>query len=450
MKGRFWIGLLAFAGALTVGLPPVADGVSPVLGLGLGASAGAVLYLTLVRRLPRRPALRLVPLLGYLTGCAILEELVWRGYLFGGLLRALHPAGALAASSLAFAAVHGRPAPHVLTGATFGAVYLGTGRLGAACAAHALYNWLVALSARGSPQVRAAWDSALPAELRGVSRAFGATQALRGVDLALHDGQVLALLGANGAGKSTAMAILLGLRSADEGEARLAGLDPRLPEARRSVGCVPQELGFPPTMRVGELVDLVRAHYLHPRPREELLRRFAIAALERRQTGGLSGGEKRRLGVALAFAGAPRTLFLDEPTAGLDPESRRLLWEEVRLHVAAGGSVLLTTHYLEEADALANEVVVLDRGRVVATGTPAELRASIGLAAVRVQATELPPLAAAESIERLPGGSLVLTADVGAVVAELVESGVDLAGLEIAPPSLEQALQRLSSPGRSR
>ncbi len=213
----------------------------------------------------------------------------------------------------------------------------------------------------------------IAAALRGVSKRFGETAALDGVDLELRTGEVLALLGPNGAGKTTALSILLGLRRPDSGRAELFGEDPRHAAARVAIGVTPQESGFPPTLRVREIVDLVRAHFPNPASAAELLDRFGLAEIGRRQAGGLSAGERRRLSVALAFAGNPRALFLDEPTAGLDVEARRSVWREVQRYAACGQTVLLTTHHLEEAEALASRVVVLARGRIVADGSPAEL-----------------------------------------------------------------------------
>ncbi len=218
----------------------------------------------------------------------------------------------------------------------------------------------------------------IAAALRVVTKRFGETAALDAVDLEVQAGEVLALLGPNGAGKTTALSLLLGLRRPDSGTVELFGRDPRVPAARVAVGATPQESGFPPTLRVRELVDLVRAHFPAPAPAAELLDRFGLAGIAQRQTGGLSGGERRRLSVALAFAGRPRALFLDEPTAGLDVESRRAVWQELRAYAATGGTVLLTTHHVEEAEALASRIVLLARGRVAAEGSPAELSTRAG------------------------------------------------------------------------
>jgi ABC-2 type transport system ATP-binding protein len=212
------------------------------------------------------------------------------------------------------------------------------------------------------------------AALRNVTKRFGSLVALEHVEIELRFGEVLALLGRNGAGKTTALSVLLGLRRPDLGRVELLGRDPTRLEARAAIGVTPQEASFPLTLRVGEIVELVREHFPSPAPVPELLARFRLTDHVRRQAGGLSGGERRRLAVALAFAGQPRAVFLDEPTSGLDPESRRWVWDELAAYASAGGTVLLTTHYLEEAERLASRVVLLAQGKVTADGAPTELR----------------------------------------------------------------------------
>jgi ABC-2 type transport system ATP-binding protein len=218
----------------------------------------------------------------------------------------------------------------------------------------------------------------IAAGLRGVTKRFGAVVALDQVDLELRGGEVLALLGPNGAGKTTALSLLLGLRRPDVGNVELFGADPRHPSSRAAVGVTPQDASFPPTLRVREIADLVRAHYAAPVSTADLLARFGLVECGRRQAGGLSGGERRRLSVALAFAGRPLAVFMDEPTTGLDVEARRAVWSELEAYAASGGTILLTTHYLEEAEALASRVVLLSRGRIAAEGSARELAGAHG------------------------------------------------------------------------
>ncbi|MDQ5820804.1 MAG: ABC transporter ATP-binding protein [Actinomycetota bacterium] len=283
------------------------------------------------------------------------------------------------------------------------------------------------------------------AALRGVSKRFGATEALRDVDLELREGEVVALLGANGAGKTTAISILLGLRRPDSGSARLCGLDPRLPAARRGIGVTPQELGFPPTLRVDEIVAFVRAHYAQPRTAEEVIDRFGLADVRRRQSGGLSGGQRRRLSVALAFVGNPAVVVLDEPTTGLDVESRRAVWDVIGEFARAGGTVLLTTHNLDEADALARRVVVMSEGSVIADASLGEIKAHVGLRRILLRPQTLPALGGVIRSTDEEGRLVLYVDDAGPVVQELVHVGANLDQLEVLPVSLEEAFIALTA-----
>jgi ABC-2 type transport system ATP-binding protein len=277
------------------------------------------------------------------------------------------------------------------------------------------------------------------AELREVTKRFGDVAALESVDLEVNEGEVLALLGPNGAGKSTAISLLLGLRIPDEGSVWLNGLDPRRLDARRSVGVTPQETAFPTTLRVRELIEFVRRHFPRPARLDELDRKLSLNGLRDRELGGLSGGERRLVAVALAFAGAPQFVVLDEPTAGLDVDARRRVWQAIRSHAASGGTALLTTHQLGEADALASRVVVLDRGRVVAGGSVAQVKAAAGLTHVSFRA---PPGLV------LDGGTWegerlqFAVPDGGELVGRLAGDGLSLDELEVRPLTLEEALAR--------
>ena len=216
------------------------------------------------------------------------------------------------------------------------------------------------------------------AEMRGVVKRFGAVEALRGIDLTIGRGELVALLGPNGAGKTTAVRILLGLARPTAGSAWVFGRDPGSQEARLRRGALLQVAKVPETLRVREHIELFSSYYRNPLPLEETVDAAGLGGLEHRLFGELSGGQKQRVLFALAICGNPDLLFLDEPTAGLDVEARRALWGRIRGFVARGGSVLLTTHHLDEADALAHRVAVIDRGLIVAEGTPAEIKTRAG------------------------------------------------------------------------
>lgn len=275
------------------------------------------------------------------------------------------------------------------------------------------------------------------AVLNAVTKRFGSVTALDNVSFAVEEGDVLAVLGPNGAGKSTAIAVLLGLRSPDDGTARLFGSDPRSASSRSTVGVTLQETAYPDTLRVGELVDLVRAHFERSRPTTAILEAFGLEPLAKRQLGGLSRGQRRCLAVALAFAGEPQLVVLDEPTASLDVEARQAVWAATRAHAAAGGTILLTTHYLEEADALASRVVLIDAGAVVADGTVASIKAAAGLTRLSFRA---PPGLELEGAQRDGVFVRMLTSDAGAAVERLVLAGVPLLDLEVRPLTLEEAI----------
>ena len=213
--------------------------------------------------------------------------------------------------------------------------------------------------------------------LTRVKKSYGNVAALNGIDLAVRDGELLALLGPNGAGKSTAIALWLGLQKPDEGDVRLFGQKPELIEARRQMGVMMQEAALQQTLRVKELLLLTASYYTSPREIGEVANMAGIASLMDRLYRNLSGGEKRKLQFALAICGNPRLLFLDEPTVGLDLEARTGMWSTLRRLIAEGCGVVLTTHYLEEAEALADRVAVLVKGQIVAQGSVSALRGVI-------------------------------------------------------------------------
>jgi ABC-2 type transport system ATP-binding protein len=283
-----------------------------------------------------------------------------------------------------------------------------------------------------------------------VTRRYGSTLALDSVSLDIRPGELVGLLGPNGAGKSTLINLFVGLRRPTSGTVEVLGGSPADPLVRRGIGVTPQESGLPEVLRVGELVDFVSAHFPDRADRSELLDRFDLGGLVKRQIGGLSGGQKRRLAVALAFAGNPRLVFLDEPTTGLDVEARRALWDGIRAFHAEGGTVLLTSHYLEEIEALAQRVVVVGQGRVLADDTVRAIRDMVGVRRVSLVAAGLPELPGVIASHREDGRVHLVTSDPDRLVVELVRSGTAFSGLEIRPTSLEEAFLTLTAKEPSR
>ncbi len=286
------------------------------------------------------------------------------------------------------------------------------------------------------------------AELRRAVKRYGAVTALAGIDFEVRPGEVVALLGPNGAGKTTAVQLLLGLVRASAGEARLFGADPRATEARVRTGAMLQVSKVPETLKVREHVDLVSSYYPRPLPRREVMAAAGLAGIEERLFGKLSGGQRQRVLFALALCGDPDLLFLDEPTVGLDVEARRAFWTVIGEKARQGRSVLLTTHYLEEADALADRIVMIGRGQVIAEGTPAEIKARVAGRKVRCR-TDL-PLA---EVAALPGvrdarreGELteLFAAEAERAVFELLRRDPRLSALEVRGADLEEAFLTLT------
>jgi ABC-2 type transport system ATP-binding protein len=214
-------------------------------------------------------------------------------------------------------------------------------------------------------------------ELLDAHKRYGSVEALKGVNFAIQPGELVAMLGPNGAGKTTSIALMLGLRKPTSGQARLFGLDPRDRRARSHCGVMLQESGVPDTLRVVELVDLFRSYYPHPMPAQRAIEMAGLEEQARKQAQKLSGGQRQRLYFALAVCGDPEVIFLDEPTVGMDVEARRAFLGSIRAFAGEGKTIVLTTHYLEEADELAERVIVIDRGLVVADAAPAEIKSRV-------------------------------------------------------------------------
>ena len=287
------------------------------------------------------------------------------------------------------------------------------------------------------------------ARLVGVRHRYGALTALDGVDLEVRAGEVLALLGSNGAGKSTALGLLTGLLRPQQGLVELCGGNPRDAARREGLGAMLQEARLPDTLRVGELVRQFSAAYAAPRAEAETMALAGLEGLEDRYYGALSGGQQRRVQFALAICGRPRVVLVDEPTTGLDAEARRAFWSVLRGLRLEGAALVLTTHYLEEADALADRVVVLRTGRIVAEGSPMQLKARMG--GVRLRCRSALDVDAAAGIAgvrdaRREGALLcLLCTDSSAVTRELLARDPSLSELEILPTRLEDCIVALSS-----
>jgi ABC-2 type transport system ATP-binding protein len=239
-------------------------------------------------------------------------------------------------------------------------------------------------------------------EVDGLRKAYAGRAVVDGLSLTLRPGTVLALLGPNGAGKTTTVEICEGFRTADAGTVRVLGLPPAESSLRARVGVMPQAGGAYPGLRCAEMLRLVASFSASPLDPDDLLERLGLSEVARTSYRRLSGGQQQRLSLALAVVGRPELVFLDEPTAGLDPAARRATWELVEALRRDGVSVLLTTHLMDEAERLADDVVIVDAGRVVATGTVAELTRTGAVGQLRFRAT--PGLDLEQLLTALPVG----------------------------------------------
>jgi ABC-2 type transport system ATP-binding protein len=280
-------------------------------------------------------------------------------------------------------------------------------------------------------------------EVDGLRRSYGELEAVRGVSLEVHRGELFALLGTNGAGKTTTIEVLEGLQRPSAGQVRVFGMDPVRDRAlvRRRTGMMLQSGGFTGTLTVGETVELWRALTPHPRPAAEALELVELDQRREVAVDQLSGGERRRLELALAVLGRPELLFLDEPTTGMDPASRRRTWEVVRQLQSDGTTVLLTTHYLEEAEALADRVAIMHQGTIVVSGRPDEVvQRSPARITFKTPAAALPELPGADlHVEngRVRVESRRLQADLTRLLGWANDNEIELANLAARPASLE-------------
>ena len=292
------------------------------------------------------------------------------------------------------------------------------------------------------------------AELRGVTKTYGSVVALENLTLGLAAGRVTAILGPNGAGKTSAIKLLLGLTRPTRGTVALFGADPRSAAARRRTGVMLQIAKVPDTLTVREHVHLFCSYYPSPMGVEAALAAADLTGVADRRYGRLSGGQQQRVQFALAICGNPDLLFLDEPTVGLDVEARRGFWQQVRSLASAGRTIVLTTHYLEEADALADRVVMLSGGRIVADGAPHEIKARVASRRIRcvttLPAASIETITGVVSVRRDGPATEIMTGDAELVVRQLLLRDAALSGLEMSGAGLEEAFLTLTSAPASR
>jgi ABC-2 type transport system ATP-binding protein len=311
------------------------------------------------------------------------------------------------------------------------------------------------------PATTAAAAADAVASLHNVTKRYAnGVLALDGLSLNLHRDEIVALLGPNGAGKSTAVKLMMGLSSPTSGSVSIFGADPRHTAARLRTGVMLQIGTAPHMLRVREQVNLFRGYYPDPMPYADIVKAAGLDGIEDRFFVQLSGGQKQRMLFALALAGDPDLLFLDEPTVGLDIEARRAMWAQVRSLAARGKTVLLTTHYLEEADALAHRILVLNKGRLVGSGTPAEVKSlgaaatssqpnAVGLKIIRCVTTlgrdHLFAMPGVTGVEISGSATIITTSQPEATLREMLAIDQSLHSLEVNSPALEDAFLALTS-----
>jgi ABC-2 type transport system ATP-binding protein len=289
-------------------------------------------------------------------------------------------------------------------------------------------------------------------ELVGATKRYGNFEALKNVSFAIEKGSLVAMLGPNGAGKTTSINLMLGLRRPTSGKALIFGDDPRRIATRKRFGAMLQESGVPQLLKVTELVELFRSYYPKPLPTDQVVKLVGLDEKANTLVRDLSGGQTQRLYFALAICGDPEVLFLDEPTVGMDVEGRRVFLRVIRDFAAGGKTILLTTHYLEEADELAERVLVIDKGNVIADGSPQEIKSRV--AGSKISFTSSASLDAA-ALSGLPVSAsdvsdhrvTLMTNDPQSVLRELFRRNVDMSNLEVRGADLEEAFLSLTGGG---
>ena len=295
-------------------------------------------------------------------------------------------------------------------------------------------------------------EKQIVASLSSVTKKYGKVTALNNVNMNVRAGELLAVLGPNGAGKTTAVRLMLGLSRPLAGQVAVFGRDPRTASARARIGAMLQVAKVPETLKVKEHINLFRSYYANPLSLRATLEAAGLEGMEDRLFGALSGGQKQRVLFALAICGNPDLLFLDEPTVGLDITTRHLIWQQIRRLIQQGRTVVLTTHYLEEVDALADRVIVLNHGVIVAEGTSAEIKSRTAQrkirCATRLRQNEIENIPEVSSVFEQESRMEILTSQVEPVLRELFLRDPGLTGLEVSNSTLEDAFLKIVGTGK--
>ncbi len=287
-------------------------------------------------------------------------------------------------------------------------------------------------------------------EINEVTKSYGAKRAVDGLSMRVEQGEVLCLLEPNGAGKSTTINMMLGLTRPDGGEVRLFGKDPTSDKARENIGVTPQDTDFPPNLTPREIIQLVLSHFPEPQKVGHLIEAFQLEAIIDRRTGGFSGGENRRLALALAFAGKGRAIFLDEPTSGLDKGAREAFWDYATDYAGGGRSFIITTHHLHEIERIATRICLIVEGKIKLAGSAEEIRAKVNRRRIHFKSDVVPELPGINWVAGEDGSFTTTTDDSDAVIRSMVQKNTAFSNLEVQNCTLEEAIDTLSVSSQNR
>lgn len=288
-------------------------------------------------------------------------------------------------------------------------------------------------------------------QLQNVTKSFKGHKAVNNVSFSIEQGSITAILGPNGAGKTTTISMILGLLECTTGTVQVLGKDPSSKEVKNRIGAMLQDIELLDGLSVGEIIDLFRSYYPAPLSKATLLQVAGLEQEAKKMVDKLSGGQKRRLGFAVALAGDPEILFLDEPTVGMDITSRNAFWETIKRFAKRGKTVIFTTHYLQEADLMAERIILFNQGQVVADGTPEEMKNKLTKQTLSFTAEEhhlkdqLRQLPGVQEVYQENGRLFLVAEDTDEVISALYAQGIKVKGLKIDHGSLDQAFEQLTN-----